>query len=88
MHASLCICAEIKPVATTARLCLVLHREETKRTTNTGRIAAMCLENSTVVVHGIPHQNTDAPDFSRTRPMLLWPSLGATSLANVPPIDD
>ncbi len=87
MHMSLCVCAAIVPQQTVARLCLVLHREEAKRTTNTGRIAAMCLKNSHVVIHGIPHQPTLAPNFEGTRPMLLWPSLGATPLADVPPLD-
>lgn len=83
MHMSLCVCAAIVPQPTTAALCLVLHKEEAKRTTNTGRIAAMCLKNSDVVIHGLPHQPTVPPDFEGRRPVLLWPSLGATSLADV-----
>ncbi len=61
MHKSLCICAEVPSIAVASRLCLVMHRDETRKTTNTGRLAARCLQGSEVLVHGREGEETIAP---------------------------
>lgn len=52
MHLSLCICDQIPNIITPSKLCLVIHRDETRKTTNTGRLALRCLPNSEMLVHG------------------------------------
>ncbi len=61
MHKSLCICADVPSIAVTSRLCLVMHRDEMRKTTNTGRLAARCLAGSEVLVHGREDVQTIAP---------------------------
>ncbi len=52
MHRTLCICALIQPCATRTRVVLLLHQLEQEKPTNTGRLAARCLSNSTIVEAG------------------------------------
>jgi DTW domain-containing protein len=52
MHRTLCICALLPRIETPTRLVLLLHQLEARKTTNTGRIAALCLAGSRVVVRG------------------------------------
>src|SRR5215510_6256239 len=52
MHRSLCICALLPRIATRTRVVLVLHQLEARKPTNTGALAARCLENSVVVYRG------------------------------------
>ena len=61
MHKSLCICAQVPSIEVVSRLCLVMHRDETRKTTNTGRLAARCLLGSEVLVHGREGEQTTAP---------------------------
>jgi DTW domain-containing protein YfiP len=72
MLGGLCVCALMPSprLATRTRLVLVIHRFEDRKPTNTGRLAAECLENSVVVVRG--HES---------QPLLLFPHEGATPLA-------
>lgn len=75
MHADLCICGEAVPLQTRTRLALIIHRREVEKTTNTGRIGLLALENSQVFVRG----HEDAPaDLSvladpARRLLLLFP---------------
>jgi len=78
-----CVCALIPspPLATRTRLVLVIHRNEERKPTNTGRLAATCLANSEVLVRG--HRDQPSPPFvapPSTRPLLLFPDDGATPL--------
>lgn len=61
MHLSLCLCDEIPAISTPTRLCLVMHRDEVIKTTNTGRLALRCLPNSEVLVHGRVGEAPAAP---------------------------
>ena len=78
MHLSLCICAEVPSIATSSILCLVMHRDETRKTTNTGRLAARCLQGSEVLVHGRIGERVEAPwtvpsDNAIVGGLLLYP---------------
>ena len=53
------MCALIPRVETRTRIVLVIHRLEARKTTNTGRLATLCLPNSVVLERG--HENT--PDI-------------------------
>ena len=52
MHRTLCICALLPRIETRTNVVLLLHQLEARKTTNTGRIAALCLAQSRVVVRG------------------------------------
>jgi DTW domain-containing protein YfiP len=85
MHRSLCICALLPRIATRTRVVLVLHQLEALKPTNTGILAARCLENSAVIYRG------RAPDGAAADPiddqlaidadtLLLFPHESATPL--------
>lgn len=87
MHRSLCICALLPRIATRTRVVLVLHQLEARKTTNTGALAARCLENSAVVYRGRA-PDSDAADpldkqlSAETDPLLLYPDAAATPLGD------
>lgn len=81
MHESLCVCALIPQLETRTRLVLVIHRYEDRKTTNTGRLATLCLPNSEVVVRG--HEASPTPPFAGdpgSQPLFLFPHDGAPAL--------
>jgi DTW domain-containing protein YfiP len=73
MHRTLCICSLLPSLATRTRLVLVLHQLESRKTTNTGRLAARCLANSQVVFRGRDDEmrRTDGPGDGAGAS--LWP---------------
>ena len=52
MHRSLCICALLPRLSTRTRVIMVVHQLEAPKPTNTGVVAARCLENSAVIYRG------------------------------------
>ena len=54
-----CVCAIIPQLHTRTRLLVILHAAEAKKPTNTGRLAALCTDNSQVLVRGLPDQPLD-----------------------------
>ncbi len=85
MLESLCICAEIPDIRCASRLCLVLHRDEERKPTNTGRLAALSLPGSEVLVHGREGErvvcpwNDDPDEFTN---LLLYPCDEAVPLSS------
>jgi DTW domain-containing protein YfiP len=78
MHGSLCVCALLPRIETRTRVVVVIHRCEHRKPTNTGRLAALCLPNSEVVVRGHRGEPTGSllpRDGSATA--LLFPHEGA-----------
>ena len=83
MHGSLCVCALIPRFETRTRLVLVIHRAEDRKSTNTGRLATLCLPNSEVVVRG--HEEQPSQPFawsSDVQPLLLYPFEDALPIAS------
>jgi DTW domain-containing protein len=83
MHGSLCVCSLIPTVDTRTRLLLVMHHREARKPSNTGRLAALCLPNSEVVVRG--HREAEAlplglPPLST--PVFLYPHEDARPLSD------
>ena len=76
----LCLCAELPRLEPRTRLCLVLHRFEARKPTNSGGLAARCLSGSAVVVHGRADQPTAAPSLGERRGLVLFPSDDAEPL--------
>ncbi len=86
LHRSLCICEHIRPLDVASRLCLVIHRDEVRKPTNTGRLAAKCLAGSEVRIHGRQGQQVkapwlDAPGSEIHGGLLLYPGDGAEVLS-------
>ncbi len=52
LHRQLCICEHIPRLNLQTRVCLVIHRKELKRTTNTGVLAVRALVNSEMRIRG------------------------------------
>ena len=87
MHRSLCICALLPRIATRTRVVLVIHQLEAWKTTNTGALAARCLENSAVVYRGrapdaVAADSLDTQLSVETDPVLLYPHPSATPLGD------
>ncbi len=81
MHLSLCICDQVPNLVVRTTLRLVIHRRETLRTTNTGKLAARCLRGSEVLVHGLRHSSLAPPFDLRGPALLLFPSETAEPLS-------
>ncbi|HWE27430.1 MAG TPA: tRNA-uridine aminocarboxypropyltransferase, partial [Polyangia bacterium] len=82
MHECLCVCSLIPRIETRTRLLLVIHRDEERKPTNSGQLAALCLPNSEVCVRGVVGQ--PAPRFTpdaATQPLLLFPHERAVPIA-------
>ncbi len=82
MHVDRCICAHIPRIVTEARLCLVMHCREERKTTATGPLALAALENSELHIHGLPHRPLDLSHLHKQgrRVVVLFPSKGALPL--------
>jgi DTW domain-containing protein YfiP len=82
MHDALCLCDLLPRIEVATRLVLVMHRDEERKTTNTGRIAALSLVGSEVLPYGgggdgdVPHR----PDFGAAVPLVLGLGEGAEVL--------
>jgi DTW domain-containing protein YfiP len=85
MHRSLCICALLPRLATRTRVLVVIHQLETNKPTNTGVIAARCLENAAVVYRGRRPDEGPGGDLRQivsapARSLVLFPHPEATPL--------
>jgi len=85
MHERLCLCAEIRPLELSTRVVIVTHAMELHRTTNTGRLAALALQNFELRIRGqrgstFGEATRGVVDPGR-RTLLLYPSEEAEVLA-------
>lgn len=82
LHLGLCVCPLLPRLETRTRLVLIMHRLEARKSTNTGRFAALCLANSQLVLRG-DGERPDAPFVcdDGSRPLLLFPHPDAQPLA-------
>lgn len=53
MHQELCICGHLPRLETSTRVCLLMHAQEKDKTSNTGRLAHLCLPNSEIRYRGL-----------------------------------
>ncbi len=76
------MCSLIPRLAVRTRLVLVIHKLEARKPTNTGQLAAECLEGSRVVLRGGQEAAKDPGPLVApgTRPLLLFPHEDATDL--------
>lgn len=74
-----CVCAELPRLAVATRVVLVMHHVETRRTSNTGRIAARVL-GAEVRLRG-ERAAAPRPALPEGRRLLLFPAHGARLLS-------
>src|SRR4051812_13026355 len=83
MHATLCICALIPRLAPRTRVAVLVHHREAPKPTNTGQLAARCLERSSVTVIGERDRPLDLPPIGdHELPLVLFPSDDAQPIAS------
>ena len=82
MVKQLCVCALLPSLSTSSSLTLLLHEHEARKPTNSGRLAALCLRRSRVVVvePAAPSVEAADPTPAERRRVLLFPGDGATVL--------
>lgn len=73
MHATLCICALVPRLRPRTRVTLLVHHREARKPTNTGQLAARCLDRSTVEIFGQPGRLIEPPIVHDEVPLLLFP---------------
>lgn len=78
LHQSLCFCDRIPSLVTRTRVVIAMHVFEDRKSSNTGRLAAHCLPNSEVVLHGREGEpGLELGPFAGTEPLMLFPARGA-----------
>ena len=82
MRAVACVCSIIEPLTLATRVCLVIHSNEVRRTSNTGQMALRALTNSEMRIRGRTGEPLDLSDLLEEsyRPFLLYPAEGAVEL--------
>lgn len=75
MHETLCICALVPRLETRTRLELLVHCREERKPTNTGQLAARCMQRSAISIVGDPERPlAPLPLTDREQPILLYPA--------------
>lgn len=74
MHVTLCICAIVPRLATRTRVTVLLHHLESRKPSNTGRLAARCLERGAVEIVGQRHRLIEPPRIGDEVPLVLFPA--------------
>ena len=79
---TLCICDAIPRLDLNTRVCLVVHVNELKRSSNTGRLGLRALVNSEMRVRGETREPLNLRDLltHRYRTFLFYPSVDAVEL--------
>ena len=84
MHDDLCICQEFKSYPNKTKLTVIMHHRERYKTTNTGRLAAESLENSEVLLRGLPGKVLKLEEYIEEpeKCLFLFPHNESKSLAD------
>jgi len=78
MLAQGCVCAIMPRLHTRTHLLVILHDDEAKKPTNTGRLAALCSDNSQVLVRGRPNEPLELDFLAGQNALVLCPDETAT----------
>lgn len=73
-----CVCALVPQLHTRTRLLVILHAAEAKKPTNTGRLAALCTDNSQVLVRGRLNEPLELGFLAGQNAVVLCPDESAT----------
>jgi len=74
MHRALCICALVPRLHTRTRVVLLVHYREARKPTNTGQLAARCLDRSRVEIIGQRDRSLAAMVPGDELPVLMFPA--------------
>jgi DTW domain-containing protein YfiP len=74
-----CLCGELVPVAVRTRVVLIVHRDEIRKSTNTGRLVAGLLEGAEIRVRG-ERDAAPRPPLPAGRRLVLYPVDAAREL--------
>lgn len=79
---TLCLCDVIPRIELKTKVCLVIHRRELRRTSNTGLLAMRALVNSEIRIRGAKRETLDLKDLltPQYRSFLFYPSGDAVEL--------
>ena len=85
LNPNLCLCNVLPKLQTQSHLTLVIHKNEVRRTSNTGQLAQQALCNSEKIIRGESHSPLNLkehlkPDYT---PLLLYPSKDAVEIESV-----
>lgn len=81
LHATLCICSLVPRIETRTRLLLVLSWGEARKPSNTGQLAARCLDRSTVQIVRKRTGPIEAPAIGDDElPLVLFPAPDAVPI--------
>jgi DTW domain-containing protein YfiP len=77
-----CVCAVAPRLRIATRLFVIIHSKEWRKTTNTGHLARLAIENGVVRRHGLPHRtvSSDGVDAASPSTLVLFPGHGARPL--------
>ena len=73
LRRGVCLCDWMPRIETRLHLHIVRHSSELRRPTNSARIAALALPNSSLVDHGLPHVRFDPTPVNGQDVWLLFP---------------
>ena len=76
----LCICALVPRLSTRTRLTVLVHHREARKPSNTGQLAARCLQRSTVELVGQRGRLIERQAVPGELPLLLFPAADAEPL--------
>jgi DTW domain-containing protein YfiP len=84
LHLRLCLCASFRPLTLATRVCVLRHRKEAYKPTNTGRLVTLTLANSDIRVFGARDEELEVADLvdPARRALLLFPSADSQLLAH------
>src|SRR3970282_2681867 len=79
---TLCLCDAVPSIELNTKICLVIHRRELKRSSNTGLLALRALLNSEMRIRGEGRETLDLKDLltPQYRTFLFYPSDDAVEL--------
>jgi len=81
---ALCLCDVVPRIDLSTRVCLVIHRRELNRSSNTGQLAVRALVNSEMRIRGQGRGPLDLKDLlsPQYRTFLFYPSADAVALTS------
>mgnify|MGYP000732668929 CR=1 FL=1 len=80
LHELVCLCPELPRLSVRTRVVLLMHRAESRKSTNTGRLVARILEGSEIRIRGEQAPSVRRP-LPEGRKLLLYPHAEARILS-------
>jgi DTW domain-containing protein YfiP len=83
MKPALCLCAVLVPGPSKSHVRVVIHDVELQKSTNTGRLLSLLLNNASLVPYGGPNPPLNVRCWPEgTRPVVLYPAQGAPLISS------